>query len=61
MITYLKERKVYENRYDHATVEQCLSGESLVDAAFRQMEETVPASELKEYRAWYVEYSKYYM
>ena len=62
MITYLKEQKVYENRYDHATVEQCLSGESLVNAAFRQMEEIVPASELEEYRAaWYIEYSKYYM
>lgn len=53
---------MYEDRYDHATVEQCLSGENIVNATFRKMEETVPASELKERQAaWYVEYSKCYL
>lgn len=62
MITHLKDRSYYEDFYDHSTVEQCRSGESMVNGAFRKMEETVSASEFKERPvAWYVEYSKLYL
>lgn len=62
MITYLKDRKVYEDKYDHQTVEACLSAEELVNAAFSEVEKTIPAPEMKEYHAaWYIEYSKFYM
>jgi hypothetical protein len=61
MITYLKDRSYYADLYDHATVGQCRSGEELVNASFRKIEETVPISELQERTtAWYVEYSKLY-
>jgi predicted RNA-binding Zn-ribbon protein involved in translation (DUF1610 family) len=62
MLTHLKDRPYYEDLYDHATVEQCRSGESIVNDAFRKMEETALASEFKERPvAWYVEYSKLYL
>lgn len=62
MLTYLKDRAHYEDLYDHGTVEECRSGEGMVNGAFRKMEETVPASEFKERPiAWYVEYSKLYL
>lgn len=48
MYTYLKDRKHYEDRYDENTVEQCRSGESIVNGAFREMEKKLPKKELIE-------------
>lgn len=61
MITYLKDRSYYADNYDRLTIEQCRSGEELVNNAFRELEEKISASESQGYSvARYVEYSKLY-
>jgi hypothetical protein len=58
---YLKDKKHYEDRYDENTVEQCRSGESIVNGAFREMEKKLPKKELIEkLPGWYLQYSQYY-
>lgn len=61
MYTYLKDRKHYEDRYDENTVEQCRSGEAVVNGAFKEMEKKFPRNELIEkLPGWYLQYSQYY-
>lgn len=58
---YLKERDHYESLYDEITVEQCRSGERVVNKAFHETEKKLSKSELKEKRAgWYLLYSQTY-
>lgn len=61
MATYLKVWNYYKNRYDDTTVEQCRSGERLVNRTFKELEKKIPKKELKEkLPGWYLQYSQLY-
>jgi hypothetical protein len=61
LITYLKDRKNYEDRYDKSTVEKCRSGERIVNSTFRELEKKLPRKELlNKLPGWYLQYSQYY-
>ncbi len=58
---YLKDRKHYEDRYDEGTVEQCRSGERIVNKTFAEMDKRLPASEKQNRQAgWYLMYNRLY-
>jgi len=57
----LRDRKHYEDLYDEITVENCRSGERVVNNAFSIMEKKLPRGELKRKRpGWYLLYSQTY-
>ncbi|MBP7857497.1 hypothetical protein KA016_00360 [Candidatus Saccharibacteria bacterium] len=61
MFKHLRELNYYENRYDNGTIEQCRSGEHIVNGAFKELEKKVPKKELTEKMlGWYLQYSQYY-
>lgn len=61
MFTHLKDRQHYEDRYDSGTVEQCRSGERIVNQTFAEMDKKLPNSEKKGRQAgWYLMYSQLY-
>ena len=59
--TYHQPREYYEERYDKGTIEQCRSGERVVNGSFTKLDKKLPASEKKKRQAgWYLMYSKLY-
>lgn len=58
---HLKDRQHYEDRYDEGTIEQCRSGERIVNKTFVEMDKKLPASEKKNRQpGWYLMYSRLY-
>lgn len=60
MYTHLKDREYYENLYDEGTVEHCRSGERMVNATFRKMEQEHPTEIAGRKPGWYLQYSTLY-
>jgi len=58
--THLKDRQYYEDLYDEGTVEQCRSGERMVNATFRKMEQEHAKEIASRKPGWYLQYSTLY-